>query len=141
MRSRRHSGATAQPLNLTVRWHVNELKLIRAWRLYAILAAVASWLFVGLMVPILVFPHATLHSRYFFGGMALCGAFWLMAVLSSLSLRCPRCGARIGFLARKPKAAPDWVALRQQFFPTAAVLGNTLESACPQCGAKVPIGA
>jgi hypothetical protein len=120
---------------------VNDLNLIRAWRLYAILAAVASWLFVALMVQIFVFPHAPHGRTFFFGGMALCAAFWLMAVLSSLPLRCPHCGARIGFLARKPKAAPDWVALRQQFIPTAAVLGRTLESACPQCGAKVPIGA
>jgi DNA-directed RNA polymerase subunit RPC12/RpoP len=108
-------------------------------RVQALLAALASWIFVLWLAGL---PFVASHSygqSYFYVGLAILAVLWVWVIVTSIPLMCPYCGKRISFTSKPARLSPDWQALREQFMPIDALRGNRSIMVCPHCGGRAVI--
>jgi len=104
-------------------------------RVQALLAALASWVFVLWLVGLPFFAS----RPYFFAGFFASAFLWLVVIGVSLTMRCPHCGKSIAFANKPQRLGPDWKAGRKQFFPIEAVMGKPSLVVCPHCGTNLSV--
>lgn len=94
---------------------MNATNILTAIRAAAGLGAVASWFSLIWLLGIPLF--LTSSKSYFFGGIVIGVALWILALTVALAVKCANCGRRMLIDFRSPSLYPDWQALRDQFFP------------------------
>jgi hypothetical protein len=105
----------------------------RAARLQALLAALASWMFVLWLAGL---PFAA-SQTYIFAGLYALAALWLTVIAISFQMKCPNCGKSVAITQGPTRLGADWTAIRKQFFPAEALLGRPSITACPHCSTNL----